>query len=217
MKENYMETSRQRQPIFFVNDLETLKVLTDPLRMQILTILDPAPQTVNQVGEKLGLSSSRLYYHFNLLEARGLIAVVETRLVNNLIEKLYWVTADDIEIEPGLLNFSSEEGQDTITEVISSNLEATREDILRSIQARKVHLGLGGVEHPRNMTMINTKRRLKDSTYEAFTERLKAFVKEFSELPEEPESGDDVGVFNLACYLYPSYYFNESDENSSKE
>ena len=43
----------------------------------------PAPPAVNQVAGKLGLSNSRLYYHFNLLEKHGLIEVVETHMVNN--------------------------------------------------------------------------------------------------------------------------------------
>jgi DNA-binding transcriptional ArsR family regulator len=212
-----MGEKRQRKPMFIIEDLETLKVLTDPLRMQILVLLDPEPQTVNQVAEKLGLSSSRLYYHFNMLEDHGLIEVIQTRTINNMIEKLYWVTAEDIDINKELLNFSSETGQENITNMISSSLEVIREDIMRSLQARKFHLEQGGKPNPRNMIMVNSKKRLKDKIYQQFITRLNAFIKEFNELPEETESGEDVNIFSLACYLYPSFYFDEESDKKERK
>ncbi|MGB7093974.1 MAG: winged helix-turn-helix domain-containing protein, partial [Anaerolineales bacterium] len=60
-------------PVMMVKDLETLKILADPLRNQILEILAPEKLTINQMAEKLGLAPSKLYYHINLLEKYGLI------------------------------------------------------------------------------------------------------------------------------------------------
>jgi len=198
-----------RSPMMIINDLTTLKVLTDPLRLQILELLDPEPQTVAEVAEKLGFSSSRLYYHFNLLETHGMIQVVETRMLNNLIEKVYWTTAEDLEIEKNLLNFSSEEGQENVTKMISTSLEATREDIMRSIQARKRQLEQGEKLHPRDMLMMTSKKKLKDETYQEFLQKLQDLVKAFDALPDEDELDEKINVYGLACYLYPSYTFSE--------
>ena len=202
-----------RIPIFMVSDLETLKVLTDPLRLQILELLDPKPQTVNDIANKLGLSSSRLYYHFNMLEQHGLINVVETRMVNNMFEKLYWLTAENIDVEKDLLNFSSESGQENVTKIITSSLDATREDILRSIQARKFHINSGGKPNPREMILSSSKKRLKDETYQAFVKQLNELTKAFSALTEEIGEGQDINVFSFVCYLYPSYYFDETESD----
>ena len=60
-------------PVLMVNDLETLKILADLLRNQILEILAPEKLTINQMTEKLGLTPSKLYYHINLLEKYGFI------------------------------------------------------------------------------------------------------------------------------------------------
>lgn len=202
-----------RDPVFWIRDLDTLKVMTDPLRIQIMELLDPAPQTVNFVADKLGLASSRLYYHFNLLEKHGLIRVVNTRTVNNIIEKLYWVTAQDIEIQKDLMNYSSEEGPENIGRLVGSSLDATREDIIRSLEARKFNLAHGAKIDEKQLVANRIKKRLKDATYWEFVERLKGILTEFDDLPEEDEGEPGANVFSIACYLYPSYYYEEKTEN----
>ncbi len=212
-----MRKTPSRKPVFTIDDLDTLRIITDPLRFQIIEILDREPLSVNQVAEKMGLSASRLYYHIKLLEEHGLIQVVDTRRINNIIEKFYWLTAEDIDFDRELLNFASEGGAENIARMVTSSLDATREDILRSLQARKFNLEKGAPPNPRDMVMIHSKRRLSDATYQAFISRLQALMKEFSELPEETREGEDVSVFSLICYAYPSYYYEEMQEDKSDE
>jgi len=202
-------------PVFCIKDLDTLKVLIDPLRMQILEVLTLKPQTVNQVAGKLGLSSSRLYYHINLLEEHGLIKVVETHTVNNIIEKLFWITAAEIDIDKDLLSFSVED-PDNVTQFMQSTVEALREDIIRSLQARKFNLAMGAEPTPRSVMMMNIKKRLKDETYQKFLKRVEEVVKEFNELEEETEIGEDINVFNFSCYMYPSFYYEQESEEKSR-
>lgn len=54
-----------------VRDYDTLKVIADPLRAQIVAILLHEPLNMRQVAERLGLAASKLYYHFGLLEKIG--------------------------------------------------------------------------------------------------------------------------------------------------
>ena len=60
IEEIVMEKISERLPVLTIKDLETLKVLADPLRLQIIEVLAPEPQTVNQIAQQLGLSRSRL-------------------------------------------------------------------------------------------------------------------------------------------------------------
>ncbi len=210
-----MDSINKKLPIFMIEDLETLKVITDPLRLQILGLLDPKPQTINQIAQKLGSSPSRLYYHFNLLESSGLIQVVETKTRNNIIEKIYWVTADDIDIEKDLLNFTSKNGQENITKVIASSLDATRADIMRSLQVRKFELAQGAKPQPREMVIRMIKKRVRDETYQRFVEEFNTLMKAYNDLPDEDGDEDEMNVFTIACYLYPSYYFNDEKYESS--
>jgi DNA-binding transcriptional ArsR family regulator len=212
-----MDGKQERSPVFMVEDLETLRILTDPLRMEILQILDPEPQSINQVAEKLGLSASRLYYHFKILEEHGLISVVQTRMVNNIVEKFYWLTAEDIDFDKSLFEFSSETGQENVERLVLSYLESTRMDMMRSIQARRTKLVNGAKPIPRDMIIVSSKKRIKDETYQVFIQRLKDLLEEFSTLPEEKSEAEDVNTFSLACFAYPNYYYEERKIENEKE
>ena len=63
------------------------------MRTQILETLALTPMTVKQVAKRLGTATSRLYYHFNQLEAYGLIVVSETRMVANMMEQPLQIAA----------------------------------------------------------------------------------------------------------------------------
>ncbi len=208
-----MDMEFERQPIFMINDLETLKVLTDPLRIQILEILEPEPQTVKYVADSLGLSSSRLYYHFNLLESMGLIAVAFTKTVNNMIENYYWVTAEEIEINKDIMNYSSEMGAEDISRVVSATLDATRDDFVRSLQARRFNLDHGAKPNPKKVVASRIKKRINDEAFEAYQKKMKELIDEFQALPEMDPSESDANVYTVAYFLYPSYYYEQKDEN----
>src|SRR5215204_4411779 len=80
-------------PEFVVSDLETLKVVSDPLRIQLLELLVRGPRTVKQLASEMGTTSTKLYYHMSLLEERGIVRVISTRVVSGIIEKQYAITA----------------------------------------------------------------------------------------------------------------------------
>ena len=76
-----------------IENLETLKVVADPLRLRILDAFGDKPHTVKQIAKVLEIPPNKLYYHVNMLEEHGLIRVVNTRLVSGIVEKTYRATA----------------------------------------------------------------------------------------------------------------------------
>jgi hypothetical protein len=210
-----MDYKGGKLPVLTIKDLETLKVLTDPLRLQIIEALAPEPQTVTQVAQQLGLSASRLYYHFHLLESSDLIRVVETRMVSNILEKIYWITADNFDVDKDLLNFTSDAGLENITRVITASVDATREDILRSLQARRFELDHGAKPNPRDMVIKKIKKRLRTATYQHFVDVFSALMQEFSDLPDEFGEEGEVRCYGVACFLYPSFAFHEEEGQDS--
>src|SRR5436305_14773507 len=76
-----------------ITDLETLKILADSRRTQLIDLLRQDAATVKQLATALRVSPKSLYYHVNLLEKHGLIRVVDTRLVYGITEKRYRATA----------------------------------------------------------------------------------------------------------------------------
>jgi len=191
---------------FFIRDLETLKVITDPLRNQILEAFLATPQTVKQVAEKLGLAPSKLYYHVNMLEEFGFIQVAETRLVANLVEKVYRASAAGIEIDRSLVSFATDTGKQAINESAISILDTTREDLLRSLQARSYQLNQGAPEHPRPGILCRDTRRIPEARLAEFQERLQQLITDFQDI-ETGADAPDAHPYALTVFLYPSYYY----------
>lgn len=197
--------------LMLINDLETLKVLADPYRNQILEVLAASPLTVNQIAEKLGVQASNLYYHVNLLEKHGLIQIVETAVKANIIEKKYWITAYQYDLSEDLCNFATPLGRESVSTSMVAPIETTREDILRSLQARTAALDQGAQAHPRQVIIYRELRRIPDELADKFIERLKEITKEF-EAFKNHEISDDVETHALTIAFYPSFYYSQSEE-----
>lgn len=198
-------------PVKMVNDLETLKILADPLRNQILEILAPEKLTTNQMAEKLGLTPSKLYYHINLLEKYGLIQEVDTIVKANIIEKVYWITAYECKMAQNLCNFSTPEGQESVMTAMVTPIDSTREDILRSLEARATALDQGAEIHPREVVIFREVREMSDRTADKFAERIKEVLEEFEQF-EGDEKGEDVHMRALTVAYYPSFYYAPNEE-----
>lgn len=198
-------------PVMMVEDLETLKILADPMRNQILEILAPEKLTINQMAKKLGLSPSKLYYHINLLEKYGLIQEVDSIVKANIIEKVYWISAYECKMNDNLCNFSTPEGQESTMTAMVTPIESTREDMMRSLEARVSALNQGAEEHPREVIIFRELRKMDDQAADAFAERIKEVLEDFESFDGDGE-GEDVHVRALTVAFYPSFYYEHSEE-----
>jgi len=206
----------QPAPMMTISDLDTLKVVSDPFRVQILEFLVQEPQSVNQVAEKMGLAPSKLYYHFNMLEKHGLIQVVDTTLHGNILEKHYWVTALNIRLDDSLCCLGSPEDPEDVVAIMVVPLEATREDMLRSLEARRFALEQGAEHHPRQAVIYRELRDLSDEQADELRSRINALTEEF-ESASNREKGEDVQTHALTIAFYPSFHYEQASNENEKE
>lgn len=200
---------------FHISDLETLRAVSDPLRVQILELLEGQALTVRQVAEKLGLAPSKLYYHFGALEKIGLLEVAETRMVANMLEKTFTSTASLLEVDPSLFNFSKEGQDEPLYILLASTIDATREDLLRSLQARRFQLGQGAQEQPRRLIINRLVSHVSETRITEFQERLTRLLQEFE--AEDKASRPTDQLYALTVALYPSFHFDPPTEKETKE
>jgi DNA-binding transcriptional ArsR family regulator len=125
-----------------VDDLETLRMLTDPLRLAILGALptgaDEPPKTVKEIAEELDEGQTKLYRHIKQLEESGLIHVAETRVVSGIIEKRYRPSQRRLTVESDLLRMS--QGADEYNDAIVAIIEAIRGGLSADLRAGRVVL-----------------------------------------------------------------------------
>jgi DNA-binding transcriptional ArsR family regulator len=199
---------------FIISDLETLRVIADPLRAQIMELLVHQELTIRQIADKLGLTPGKLYYHANQLEKHGLICVTETRQVANMLEKVYKATAPNLDVDPSLLNFTTDQGKESINTLLTSMLDYTKEDLQRSLQARAFNLDRGASPQPRQAIINRLINRMTSEQADRFAERVMELLKEF----DEADAGENSAIAGLQPYAltiayYPSFFFEEIEEN----
>jgi DNA-binding transcriptional ArsR family regulator len=209
-----MKKNREEKKRFHISDLETLRAIADPLRVQIVELLEGQKLTVKQVAEKLGLAPSKLYYHFGALEDLGLIEVAETRMVANMQEKRYRAAAEAIEVDPSLFKFSKEGVNEPINILLTSTIDATREDLIRSLQARQFQLGQGADETPRRLIINRIVSHVSEKRVTDFQERLVKLIQEFEAEDKASKSTDQ--TYALTVALYPSFYFDKAKKGKKK-
>lgn len=184
-----------------IDDLETLKVLADPLRLKMLELL-AKPRTVKKIAQILDIPPTKLYYHINLLEKQGLIQTVDTRIVSGIIEKHYQITAKVFVVEKGLLSPGTPEFDDHFDITLSTLFDNIKAEIKESAQ-RGVIDESDNAPECLSLNIFQGVFRLTQAQAEEFHQRMQALINEYADLRDHPEN-ENAQVFRLLNVLYPS-------------
>ena len=90
--------------IQYITDIEKLKVISDPLRISILTTLGTEKKNSRQLAKLLKINRTKIHYHLNILEENNFIEVVDTDSINGIIQKYYLPTAQAFVPSPSIFN-----------------------------------------------------------------------------------------------------------------
>ncbi len=119
---------------YVIQTLEELRIISNPLRLQILDALIAAPLTATQVGEQLGISSKKLYYHVGELERVGLVRLVHTEVQSGIQLKYYRAIAGYYYLTASMLHSDqSVKNADASEEFLGFLLESSSLALRRSV------------------------------------------------------------------------------------
>ncbi|HWG84995.1 MAG TPA: helix-turn-helix domain-containing protein, partial [Deinococcales bacterium] len=116
-----------------ISDPETLRVLSDPLRLKLLQHNFGSPWAVKDAAAALALPQTKLYYHVKLLEKHGLIRVVASRVVSGIIEKHYQVTA--LQFQPHKSLFTPGGPDESVNSLITGVLDSARDNLVAALRS----------------------------------------------------------------------------------
>ena len=108
--------------IQYITDIERLKVISDPLRISILTTLGTEKKNSRELAKLLKINRTKIHYHLNILEENNFIEVVDTDSINGIIQKYYLPTAQAFVPSPSIFN--------DLFNNTSVNFNINREDII---------------------------------------------------------------------------------------
>ena len=200
--------------VYLIDDLETLRLLTQPLRLRLLEALRTSsePMAVKELAAALGVPQTRLYHHVNLLEERGLIRVAQTRLVSGIVEKRYVVTAARIGVDRTLLApaAAGDEGLETLEVLLSVVLDEVRSEIKQAVRAGLIDLELSGEDKvgPRRLVLGRKWFWLTDAEVEEFERAMVELGKRFEHRAVGPArretAEDDARLYEQLIGFYPA-------------
>ncbi len=116
--------------IEFISDLSQIKILTDPRRLAILRLLMAKPQTLSQLGQKLGEHPAWIRHHLKQLEQHGLVELTTAQVSGGFVEKYYQAKSKALLIQEVILP----EKNELETLVIQGS-----HDLALSLLARRLH------------------------------------------------------------------------------
>jgi DNA-binding transcriptional ArsR family regulator len=188
-------------PELIISDLETLKVLADPLRLSILEYL-MRPSTVKRIAEKINKPATKLYYHFNLLEKHGLIVLVDTRIVSGIIEKHYQAAARVYRVAKNLLAPGTGDFDEGLELTLNGMFNATKQEILSNIHDQTIDMAEEAPWH-RRMNLTQNIFILNQADLQAFYSKMQELINAFqdkSDVTDHDSAGVDVLKMLLVTY-----------------
>lgn len=173
-----------------VDDIEVFEVLNNPIRFRILReLIEPA--SVREVAESLDVPPTRLYYHVNLLEEAGVIAVVETRKVGAMMQKVYQSRARGFR-PSSQLALSDHEPQELARITAGVVLDGARVDVEAALTKHFSRLKAGEKESVHG-AFGRTVAFFTEEEAEEFAEKLNRFIQDEFD-PNDRSEGREYGL-----------------------
>jgi DNA-binding transcriptional ArsR family regulator len=99
-----------------VADVDTLRALADPTRLEILALLMEGPgnlpvMSVKEIAARLSEPQTKLYRHVKHLEAAGLIRVAATRIVSGILEQRYQASQRELHFDRSFMRAHADESE----------------------------------------------------------------------------------------------------------
>jgi DNA-binding transcriptional ArsR family regulator len=181
---------------FWIEDLDSLRALADPTRLQIIELL-VKPLSVKEIAEEMAVPRTRLYHHIKTLEQNGLIHVVGERKARALNERVYVAAAKEFRPGPGILEEAT--GDEMAEALLTTVLDTTRADFIRAVRSGVVRLDQIG-EH-QLLAVGRCLVRLPEAKAEKFAREVEDLVRRMN---EEDTQADEDPVSAFAFVFYPT-------------
>ncbi|MEM9773490.1 MAG: helix-turn-helix domain-containing protein [Chloroflexota bacterium] len=186
---------------FIIKDLDTLKKLTNPQRIEILQSLTQ-PKTVKEIAEEIEADPTKLYYHIRQMEQIKAIQVVETNIVSGIVEKTYAVTAKEYIVDKTLFSGEDTEfSEDDFSDMVNAIFSSTQKMAARAAKAGLINLNEEG---PKRTTAIMSGHfQLTEEQLEKFGTKMQEIMTEFGEYSEANQNSENTVGYRYTIAFFP--------------
>jgi DNA-binding transcriptional ArsR family regulator len=196
-----------------ISDVETLKALSDPVRLRILeTMVTAADEawTVKRLAKALDTNPTKLYHHINILEEREFIRVAGTRVVSGIIETSYRIAQLSLRLDRALLSGAGADVRSSVHDVLAVVFDSVRDEIERGLSSGVIKSS----DDPLSELMIRGLTMVQPDRAVELRRRLRELLAEFdTDDPSDVEPG--AVAFGYLVTLYPFPTPTTTDTESS--
>ena len=90
--------------VFILRDLECIKAVAHPRRIDILNTFKESPLSAKQLSEILDEPHAKINYHIKTLYKVGVLELVEEKIKSGIVEKYYYPKAKNIILDKNAIN-----------------------------------------------------------------------------------------------------------------
>ena len=88
----------------YINKIEQVRLLADPLKLQLLQAFAEGEKTAKEAAESLGESLTKLYRHVDALLDGGLIEITQETPKRGTVERTFRAVAERFEVDQSLFS-----------------------------------------------------------------------------------------------------------------
>jgi DNA-binding transcriptional ArsR family regulator len=183
-----------------IEDPAAAAVALDPVRARLLAALAD-PGSAATLAARTGLARQKVNYHLRMLEARGLVRVVETRRWGGLTERVLQATASSYVVSPGALGDAAGDPRRTVDRLSARYLIALAARMVREVADLARRADAAGQALP--TLAVDTEIRFRDAAARAaFADDLAAAVTALASRYHH-ESARDGRTHRLVVAVHP--------------
>ena len=121
--------------VLVLRDLECIKAIAHPKRIDILKAFNNLPLSAKQWSQMLDEPHAKINYHIKTLYNLGILELVEEKIKSGIVEKYYYPKAKNIVIDKNVINFSLREDDEEaflskFDDIIELFYQAAEEQVL---------------------------------------------------------------------------------------
>ncbi|MCT4508743.1 MAG: helix-turn-helix domain-containing protein [Tepidibacter sp.] len=126
--------------ILVLRDIEQIKAVSHPYRVDILEAFAEEPLSAKQLSELLSEPHAKVNYHIKILLNAGILELVEEKVKSGIIEKYYLPKAKMVIMDKSILNSAvyDENVARTLNQVSISLFEKISDDFYRAAENDEV-------------------------------------------------------------------------------
>ena len=98
--------------VLVLRDLDCIKAIAHPRRVDILKTFDKDPLSAKQLSEILDEPHAKINYHIKTLYNVGILELVEEKIKSGIVEKYYYPTANNIVISRKIIDYNLDQEKD---------------------------------------------------------------------------------------------------------